>query len=135
MTSNDAKYLTKKWLKGLSTDKYNSTSELGRLIFGLSSSNQKLEKDLFDDPDKDLLTRRKYLCLTLLTFSLTVNDMRSLSDLEGMPSNLITMILKATSLGRYMPHQMVAVIVLVKQYLSLRRFHPSLPAIKDVTRL
>ena len=61
--------------------------------------------------------------------------MRSLADLEGMPTDLITVIPKATFLGRYMPHQMVSVLVLVKQYLSLRRIHSSLPDIQDVTRL
>ena len=61
--------------------------------------------------------------------------MRSLAYLEGIPSYLITMIPKATSLGRFMPHQMVAVLLLVKQYLPLRSFHPSLQAIKDFTRL
>ena len=135
ITDNDAKSLTKKWLEVLSTDEDNLTSELGRLIFGLSSSKQKLEEDLLDDPDEGLLTSRKDLCLTLVTSSLTANGMRLLADLEGIPSDLITMIPKANLLGRYMPHQMVAVLVLVKQYLYLRHFHPSLPAIKDVTRL
>ena len=52
-----------------------------------------------------------------------------------MPSDLIAVIPKATSLGRYLPHQMMAVLVLAKKYLSLRCIHPSLPDIKDVTRL
>ena len=97
ITVNDAKSLTKKWLEALSTDQDLSSSELARLIFGLSSSKQKLEEDLADDPDGDL-TSRKDSCLTLLTSSLTINGMRSLADIEGMPTNLITMIPKATSL-------------------------------------
>ena len=60
--------------------------------------------------------------------------MRSLADLEGIPSNVLTIIPKATLIGWYLPHQMMAVLVLAKQYLSLRCIHPSLPDIQDVTR-
>ena len=52
-----------------------------------------------------------------------------------MPSDLIAVIPKATSLGRYLPHQMMAVLVLAKKYLSLRCIHPRLLDIEDVTRL
>ena len=119
----------------LSTNKDTKTSELGNIIFGLSSSKQKLEEDLPGNQDEDLLTSKRDFCLTLITSSLAVNGMRSLAYLEGMPSDLLTMIPKATLLGRYIPHQMVAVLVLAKQYLSLRRIHPSLPDIQDVRRL
>ena len=135
MNAHDAKDLCKKWLTSLSTNKDTTTSELGRIIFGLSSSKQKLEEDLPDDQDEVLLTSKRDLCLTLLLSSLDANIMRSLAELEGMPSDVLTMIPKATSLGRYLPHQMMAVLVLAKQYLSLRRIHPSLLAIQDVTRL
>ena len=131
---NDAKSLTKKWREALSTDKDPKSSELASLIFGLSYSKEKLEEDLAGDPCGDL-TSRKDTCITLLTSSLTHNDLRSLGDLEGMQDNMITNILKATSLRRYMPNTMVSVLVLVKQYLSLKSIRPSLPAIKDVTRL
>ena len=110
-------------------------SELVRIIFGLSSSKQKLEEEYLGNLDEAVLNSKRDTCLTLLTSSLAANGMRFLADLEGMPSDLISMILKATLLGRYLPHKMMAVLVLSKQYLSLRCIHPSLPDIEDVTRL
>ena len=98
ITVNDAKSLTKKWLEVLTTDQDLLSSELARLIFELSSSKQKLEEDLADDRDGDL-TSPEDSCLNLLTSSLSANGMRSLADLEGMPSDMITMVPKATSLG------------------------------------
>ena len=81
-TKNEAKSLTKKWLEALSTDQDPKRSELARLIFGLSYSKEKLEEDLADDPRGDL-TSRKDTCLTLLTSSLTHNDLRSLGGPRG----------------------------------------------------
>ena len=76
MNAHDAKDLCKKWLTSLSTNKDTTTSELGRIIFGLSSSKQKLEEDLPDDQDEVLLTSKRDLCLTLLLSSLDANIMR-----------------------------------------------------------
>ena len=90
-------------------------SELGRIIFGISSSKQKLEEDFPGNLDGDVLNRKRDTCLTLLTSSLAANGMRSPADLDGIPSGLIAIILKATSLGRYLPHQIMAVLVLANQ--------------------
>ena len=98
ITNNDAKSLFKEWLEALYTDQDLSSSELARLIFGLSTPKQKLEEDLAEDP-YGYLTSRKGSCLTLLLSSLTNNGMRLLADLEGIPADMITMIPKATSLG------------------------------------
>ena len=135
MPAHDAKELCKKWSAALSTSKDTTVGDLGRIIFGLSSSKQKLEADFLGNLDGAVLNSKRDICIILLTSSIAANGMRSLADLEGMPNDLIDMIPKATSLGRYLPHQMMAVLVLSKQYLSLMCIHPSLPDIEDVTRL
>ena len=114
VTANDSKTLSKKWAEALSTDKDPERSELAMLIFGLSSSKEKLEEDFVDDPD-GVLDERKDTCLTLLTSSLTRNDLRSLGDLRLMQETLLTNISKATSLGSYMPNTMVSTLVMVKK--------------------
>ena len=76
-----------------------------------------------------ILISKRDMCLTLLTSSLAANGMWSLADLEGIPSDLITMISEATLLGGYLPHQMMVLLVLAKQYISLMCIHPSLRAI------
>ena len=131
-SKNEAKTLSKKWVEALSTDQDPKRSELARLIFGLSSSKEKLERDLADDLGGDL-TSRKGTCLTLLTSSLTHNHLRSLGDLRGMQDNMITNISKATSPRRYMPNTMVSTLVIVKQYLSLKSIYPSYPRYHALT--
>ena len=122
------------WAKALSTKRDPKISKLAMLIFGLSPSREKLEED-FADARTGVLSDRKETCLTLLTSSLTCNDLRSLGDLGLMQETLLTKISKATSSYRYMPNTTVSKLVMVKKYLSLKCIHPRLPAIADVSRL
>ena len=69
---SSAKTLSKKWVEALSTDQDPKRSELAMLIFGLSSSKEKLEEDFADDLD-GVLDDGKDTYLTLLTSSLTRN--------------------------------------------------------------
>ena len=102
---------------------------MDRIAFDISYSKTRLETVLAGDHNLILLNLKKDACLSLLTSSLTANGMRKLADLEGMPSDLVSMIPKIPSLGRYLPHSMVASLVFSKQYLSLRRIHTSFPDI------
>ena len=81
VTADDAKTPSEIWAKALSTKRDPEISKLAMLIFGLSPSREKLENDLADDR-VGVLYDRKDTCLTLLTSSLTRNDLRSLGDLR-----------------------------------------------------
>ena len=135
MPSNEVKDQHKRWLEALSTTDNTMVCELARILFDISSLKTRLEAVLAGDRNLIEITRKKDSCLSLLTSLLTANGMRTLADLEGMPNDLVSMITQVPFLGRYLPHSMVASLVLVKEYLSLRRIHPSLPAIQDITRL
>ena len=65
MPAHDAKELCKKWSASLSTSEDTSVGELGRIIFGLSSSKQKLEEDFIGNLDGDVLNSKIDTCLTL----------------------------------------------------------------------
>ena len=135
MPDNEVKDYHKKWLESLSTTGDTAVCYLARIVFDISSVKGRLEEVLVGDHNKAALNQNKYSCLNLLTSYLTANGMRTIADLEGMPGDLVSMIPKIPWISRYLPHPMVAALVLAKQYLSLRRIHPSLPAIQDVTRL
>ena len=60
--------------------------------------------------------------------------MTMLEDLEATPLSLVSGIPKVPFNGRYLPPSMVGSLILAKEYLSLRRVHPSLPDIRDLTR-
>ena len=135
MPANEVKEQHKIWLEALSTNEDTRVCDLARIVFDLSSLNIRLETVLAGDHNLLVLNLKEDSCLSLLTSSLTANGMRMLADPDGMPSDLVSMIPKVTSLGRYLPHYMMASLVLANKYLRLRRIHPSLPAIQDVTRL
>ena len=90
---------------------------------------------LVGDHNETALNQMKYLCLTLFIYSRNANGMQTLADLERMPSDLASMIPKSPWLGWYLPHPLVAALVLAYKYLSLRRIHPSYPYIQYVMRL
>ena len=71
--AHDAKDLYKKWSEALSTSEDTTMSELGGIIFGLSSSKQKLEEDFLGNLYGDAINSKRYTCLTLLTSSLAAN--------------------------------------------------------------
>ena len=135
MPANEVKDQHKHWLEALSTTDDTMVCDLDRIVFHLSYLKTRLEAVLAGDCNLIDLTRKRDSCLSLLTSSLTANGMRTLADLEGMPNDLVSTITKVPFLGRYLPHSMAASLVLAKEYLSLRRIHPNLPAIQDVTRL
>ena len=135
MPTNEVKDQHKMWLEALYTSDNTTVCELASIIFDISSTKTRLEVVLAGDRSEEELTRKKESRLSLITYPLTANGMRTLAELEGMPHDLVYMIPKVPSNGRYLPHYMVAPMVLVKEYLSLRHIHPSLPGIRDVTRL
>ena len=134
VTTKDAKNPQQMWAVALDTDSGPNISSLAKLIFNLSPHKEKLEAG-FVGSDKGDLTSKIDTCLTLITSSLTRNDLRSLGDLGMMQETILTNISKITSSLCFMPNTLVSVLVMVKKYLSLKCIHPSLPAIKDVTRL
>ena len=114
MPTNEVKDQHKLWLEALSTSNDTTVCELASIIFDISSSKTRLEAVLAGDRSEEELTRKKEMCLSLSTSSLTANGMRTLADLEGMPHDVVSMIPKVPSNGRYLPHSMVAPLVSVK---------------------
>ena len=135
MSTNEVKDQHNAWLATLSTPDYTMVCELAGVIFDHSCSRTRLEAVLAGEGNAAALKGKEYTCLFLLASSLTANGMRSLADLEGMPLGLVSLIPKVPFNGRYLPHSIVAPLVLVREYLGLRCVHPSLPGIRELTRL
>ena len=135
MSTNEVKDQHNAWLAALSTSNDTTVCELAGIIFDLSCSRTRLETVLAGENNAAELKSKKDTCLSLLTSSLTANGIRSLAYLEGMPLGLVSLIPKVPFNGWYLPHYMVAPLVLVREYLGLRRVHPSLPGIRELTRL
>ena len=112
MPDSEVKDHHKKWLDALSTTENTAVCGLVRIVFDLSSVKEMLEEVLVCDLNKTVLNKKKDSCLSLFTSSLAANGMRTLADLEGMPSDLVSMIPKIPWLGQYLPHPLVAALIL-----------------------
>ena len=96
VTKNDAKNPQQLWAVALDSDSGPNIISLAKLIFNLSPHKEKLERDFVAYSGGDL-TSKIDSCLTLITSSLTRNDLRSLGDLGMMQETILTNISKITS--------------------------------------
>ena len=60
--------------------------------------------------------------------------MTTLDNLEATPLSLVSGIPKVPFNVRHLPPSMVGPLISAREYLSLRRVHPSLPEIRELTR-
>ena len=101
MVSDDVKAQAKAWDKALQTWVEPAISDLARIVFGLSSDLDRLEKMGIGQYGKGKsLGEKKDACLSLLTSSLITNGMTTIYDLEVTPLVLVSVIQKMTSNGR-----------------------------------
>ena len=135
MSTNEVKDQHNAWLAALYTSDDTTVCELAGIIFDLSCSRTRLEAVLAGEENAEALKVKKDTCLSLLKSYLTANGMQSLANIYGMPFGLVSLISKVPFNGRYLPPSMVAPLVSVREYLGLRRAHPSLPGIRELTRL
>ena len=133
MSTNEVKTHHDLWVAALFTGNEPSMCELDIVIFGLSFSKDRLEAILAGSDHETKLTDKKDACLSLLTSSLTSNGMTTLEDLEATPLSLVSGIPEVSFNGRYLPPSMVGPLISAKDYLSLRRIHPSLSDIRELT--
>ena len=103
-------------------------------MFGLSSSNDRLETMIVGDGHEVKLKEKQDVSISLLKLSLITNGMMTLDDLEMTPLALVSGIQKVPFNGRYLPPSMVGPLISAKVYLSLARVHPGLLDIKGLKR-
>ena len=135
MSTNEVKDQHNAWVVDLSAGDDTPLCELAYIIFDISFSGIRLEFLFAGDAHREELKVKKATCLSLLTSSLTSIGMWTLEELEGTPLSLVSLIPKVPFNCRCLPPSMVAPLVSAREYLGLRRVHPGLPDLMELTRL
>ena len=117
MSSNEVKAQYKDWSAALFIGNKPSVYDLAVVIFGLSSSKDRLETMIVDDGREAKLKEKKDTFLSLLTSSLIINGMTTLYDWEATPLALVSGIQKVPFNGQYLPPSMVLPLISAKAYL------------------
>ena len=136
MVSYSVKDQAKAWAEALQTGTEPAILDLARIVFGLSSDLDRLEKlGIGHDSKGKSLGEKKDACIFLLASSLVADGLASLSDLEANPLELVSGIHKVHFCCCYLPSSMVGVLTNVKKYPSLDRDYPGIIPVVDLKRV